>query len=330
MKRLGIYGLGRMGSNMALRLMRAGIECVVMNRSPAPVEKLREEGAIGAFSLAEFMDELPSPRAIWIMVPASVVDDVIEQMLPHLMEGDILIDGGNTHYPDDIRRARDLSRKGVAYVDVGTSGGIWGLERGYCLMIGGDPEPIARLTPIFEALAPGGEGPEPESRGFLHCGGSGAGHFVKMVHNGIEYGIMQSYAEGFNLMHQAASGIAYASEHSERLLKRNADHSAFQLPLPQIAELWRHGSVIGSWLLDLTALALKEDPKLSQFSGHVSDSGEGRWTIQAAVEAGVPSPVLAAALFARFSSRGNGDYANRLLSAMRMQFGGHKEPTIGE
>jgi len=313
---LGMIGVGRMGANMSRRLLRAGHDVAAFDRSPEVVTALTGEGVVATASLKELAAALTAPRSIWIMVPAEFVEATIDALAPHLAPGDVVIDGGNSHYLDDAKRAERLGARGIEYVDVGTSGGVWGLERGYCLMIGGGHETIARLDPIFAALAPGinaaprrhpdsGE-PSPAERGYLHCGSHGAGHFVKMVHNAIEYGLMAAYAEGFNLLQQGPG---------------------FQFDLPAIAEVWRRGSVVGSWLLDLTAAALETDPKLQQFAGRVSDSGEGRWTAHTAIDAAVPMPVLAAALFSRFSSRGEENFANRLLSAMRAQFGGHKEPS---
>lgn len=330
---LGIIGLGRMGGNMARRLMRAQHRVVVHDRDDRAVVALAKDGASAATSVKAMANALETPRAIWIMVPASVVDTVIADLVPHLEPGDIIIDGGNSRYHDDLRRARTLAERGLRYVDVGTSGGVWGLDRGYCLMIGGDAEVVAHLDPIFRALAPGKDAAPPTEgapltsstaeEGYLHCGPAGAGHFVKMVHNAIEYGLMAAYAEGFNLMHRANAGHEPQTDTPVPL----DDPARFQydLDIAAIAELWRRGSVVGSWLLDLTAHALREHPKLDDFAGRVSDSGEGRWTAHAAVELGVPMPVLAAALFQRFASRGEGDFANRVLSAMRMGFGGHTE-----
>ena len=313
---LGVIGLGRMGANIARRLMRAGHQCVVHDLSGDAVDLLAGEGAMGAKTLDAFVKRLSAPRAIWIMVPADAVEATLAKLEPLLVSGDIVIDGGNSHYPDDIRRARSLAARGIHYVDVGTSGGVWGLTEGYCLTIGGDEAIVRRLEPIFTSLSPsplgGGSSPSPlgEGRGeggYLHCGPAGAGHFAKMVHNGIEYGVMAAYAEGFNLLQSGGT------EH-------------YKIDVAQVAEVWRHGSVVRSWLLDLIARALAKDPKLAAFEGFVSDSGEGRWTLKAAVDASVPAPVLSAALFARFASRGEDDFANRLLSAMRREFGGHQEP----
>ncbi len=333
---LGMIGLGRMGANMVRRLIKKGHNCVVFDRSPKAVEELVKEKATGAASLAELVEKLAEPRAIWLMVPAAVVDDTIADLLPHLEAGDILIDGGNSYYVDDIRRAKDLTPQKIHYVDVGTSGGVWGLERGYCMMIGGETEVIKRLDPIFATLAPGmGDIPHTVGRdktdgtseqGYLHCGPNGAGHFVKMVHNGMEYGIMAAYAEGLAILRAANVGKqANAAADAETTPLRDAEHYQYDLNLRDIAEVWRRGSVIASWLLDLTANALLEDPSLSKFAGHVSDSGEGRWTIKAAIDEAVPVPVLTSALYERFSSRGEADFANKLLSAMRYQFGGHIE-----
>jgi 6-phosphogluconate dehydrogenase len=337
---LGMIGLGRMGGNMVKRLLRHQQECVVFDQSPKAVAELAKEGATPAASLAEFAAKLAKPRAVWLMVPAAVVDASIESLLPVLEPGDIIIDGGNSYYIDDIRRAEELAKKGIHYVDVGTSGGVFGLDRGYCMMIGGEPEVVGRLTPIFSSLAPGrgdiGRTPGREGvggtaeQGYLHCGPNGAGHFVKMVHNGIEYGLMAAYAEGFGILHAAGIGKRDRAADAETAPLRNPEHYRYDLDLRDISEVWRRGSVISSWLLDLSAAALARDQKLSEFGGRVSDSGEGRWTIQAAVEASVPTPVLSAALFQRFSSRGEADFQNKLLSAMRFQFGGHVEVPHGE
>lgn len=331
---LGMIGLGRMGANMVRRLMKGGVDCVVHNRTEAPIRQLASEGARPAFSLTELVERLAPPRHIWMMIPAAHVDNLIERVAPLLSAGDTLIDGGNSYYKDDLRRASRLTELGIHYVDVGTSGGVWGLERGYCLMIGGEAAPIQRLTPVFQALAPGvaaaprtrddGE-PTPAEQGWLHCGPTGAGHFVKMVHNGIEYALMAAYAEGFNLLRHANVGKGEREQDAETAPLGDPLAFQYDFDLPQIAELWRRGSVIGSWLLDLTARALHDSPELADFSGHVSDSGEGRWTNIAAIEAGVPAHVLSAALFDRFNSRGEADFANKLLSAMRFQFGGHHE-----
>ncbi|HEU5101374.1 MAG TPA: decarboxylating 6-phosphogluconate dehydrogenase [Roseiflexaceae bacterium] len=336
---LGMIGLGRMGANMARRLMRAGHRCVVYDVAPAAVQALVGEGADGGESLADFVAKLATPRAIWLMVPAGIVDATLADLLPLLAPGDMVIDGGNSYYHDDLRRAAELKPRGLHYVDVGTSGGVWGLERGYCLMIGGEPEVVQRLDPIFAALAPGvgaaARTPGREAvggtaeQGYLHCGPNGAGHFVKMVHNGIEYGIMAAYAEGFNILEHANIGKQGHAIDAETTPLRHPEHYQFDINVADVAELWRRGSVIDSWLLDLTALALLKSPDLANFSGHVSDSGEGRWTVMAAIEEAVPAPVLSAALFARFSSRGEDDFAEKLLSALRYEFGGHVERAPG-
>jgi 6-phosphogluconate dehydrogenase len=332
---LGIVGLGRMGANIARRLMRRGHECVVFNRSPGPVQELVKENAIGAASLRDLAGKLGKPRIVWLMVPAAVVDNMIADIVPFLDAGDILIDGGNSYYIDDLRRARELVAKGIHYLDVGTSGGVKGLERGYCLMIGGEADAVARLDPIFAALAPGAghiaRTPGRENvggtaeRGYLHCGPNGAGHFVKMVHNGIEYGIMAAYAEGLGILRNANVGKQQAGIDAETTPLRYPEHYQYDLNLADITELWRRGSVIASWLLDLSATALLRDPGLSRFEGRVSDSGEGRWTIKAAIDEAVPAPVLTTALYERFSSRGHAEFADKLLSAMRYEFGGHQE-----
>jgi 6-phosphogluconate dehydrogenase len=333
---LGMIGLGRMGANMVRRLERHGHRCVVYDVSPGAVEALTSENVVGVSSVAELAQSLSPPRAFWMMVPAAVVDRTVADLLPHLKPGDIVVDGGNSHYADDIRRAHALAANAVYYVDVGTSGGVWGLERGYCMMIGGAQDAIRSLTPIFAALAPG-RGDIPRTRGqtgsdsstaeegYLHCGPSGAGHFVKMIHNGIEYGLMAAYAEGFAILKAANIGQVERVSDAETTPLHEPEHYRYDFDLPRIAELWRRGSVIGSWLLDLTAAALAQDPELGGFSGRVSDSGEGRWTIKAAIDEGVPAHVLSAALFERFSSRGQADFADRLLSALRYQFGGHVE-----
>ncbi len=332
---LGMIGLGRMGGNMVRRLLRGGHECVVFDANAANVASLAGEGATGSQSLDDFIGKLKTPRAIWLMVPAGAVDAMEAEIAPRLQSGDILIDGGNSYYIDDIRRAKDLSARGIRYVDVGTSGGVWGLERGYCLMIGGAPDAVTHLDPIFKTLAPGrgslartpgrnGTAGTAEE-GYLHCGPPGAGHFVKMVHNGIEYGLMAAYAEGMNILRHANVGKAGRGVDAETAPLRDPEHYQYDFNLPDVAEVWRRGSVIASWLLDLTAAALVDQPDLQGFSGHVSDSGEGRWTITAAIEESTPVPVLSAALYERFSSRGEADFANRLLSAMRYQFGGHVE-----
>ena len=332
---LGMIGLGRMGANMVRRLLRAGHECVAFDVFPKAVEALAKEQAVGAASLQDFVQKLKKPRAVWLMVPAAVVDKTIADLLPLLDKDDILIDGGNSYYIDDIRRAKELTPKGIHYVDVGTSGGVWGLERGYCMMIGGEPEVVRRLDPIFTTLAPGqGDIPRTPGRdkiggtaeqGYLHCGPNGAGHFVKMVHNGIEYGIMASYAEGMGILQNANIGKRTHEIDAETTPLRDPQHYQYDLNLRDIAEVWRRGSVIASWLLDLTATSLVEDAELSKFEGRVSDSGEGRWTIKAAIDEAVPAPVLTTALFGRFSSRGEADFQDKLLSAMRFQFGGHLE-----
>ena len=331
---LGMIGLGRMGSNMVRRLQRGGHRCVVYDLSEDAVAVMVGQGATGTHTLEAFVAALTPPRAAWIMVPAAFVDATIAQLAPLLAAGDVIIDGGNSFYRDDIDRAAALAPK-IDYVDVGTSGGVYGLDRGFCLMVGGNDEAVASLAPIFDTLAPGlasaprtagRTGPAaPEETGWLHCGPSGAGHFVKMVHNGIEYGLMGAYAEGFNILNQAGIGLLDQSHDAETTPLRDPQYYRFHIDAAAVAELWRRGSVVASWLLDLTAAALHEDPQLAGFRGAVSDSGEGRWTLDAAIDEGVPAPVLAAALFSRFSSRGNADYANRLLSAMRKQFGGHAE-----
>ena len=332
---LGMIGLGRMGANMVRRLLRDGHRCIVFDRSPEAVKELVREKAIGSASLTDFIKKLKRPRAVWLMVPAAVVDKTISDLLSGLDAGDILIDGGNSYYVDDIRRAKELLRKKIHYVDVGTSGGVWGLERGYCIMIGGEKKIVKYLDPIFASLAPGsGDIPRTPGRrktggtaenGYLHCGPNGAGHFVKMVHNGIEYGIMAAYAEGMGILRAANVGKHQHEIDAETTPLRDPEHYQYDLNLHDVAEVWRRGSVIASWLLDLTANALAEDEDLSKFAGRVSDSGEGRWTIKAAIDEAVPAPVLTTALYARFSSRGEADYANKLLSAMRFQFGGHQE-----
>jgi len=338
---IGMIGLGRMGANMVRRLIRKGHSCVVFNRSPQAVNELVREKAIGATSPADVVMKLEKPRAIWLMVPAAVVDDTIAELSPHLEAGDILIDGGNSYYIDDLRRAKELAAQKIHYVDVGTSGGVWGLERGYCMMIGGETEVIQRLDPIFAALAPGIDAaPRTAGRekmdgtaeqGYLHCGPNGAGHFVKMIHNGMEYGIMAAYAEGLSILRGANVGKqAKSAADAETTPLRDPEHYRYDMNLRDIAEVWRRGSVIASWLLDLTAGALLQDPNLSKFAGRVSDSGEGRWTIKAAIDEAVPAPVLTTALYERFSSRGEADFANKLLSAMRYQFGGHLEKSEGQ
>jgi len=323
---------------MVRRLLKNGHTCVVFDMSPKAVEELVQEKAVGSASLQEFAKNLQKPRAVWLMVPAAVVDKTIAGLLPHLESGDILIDGGNSYYVDDIRRAKELAPKGIHYVDVGTSGGVWGLERGYCMMIGGENDIVKHLDPIFATLAPGiGDIARTPGRdktsgtseqGYLHCGPNGAGHFVKMVHNGIEYGIMAAYAEGLGILRSANVGKQEHAIDAETTPLRNPEHYQYDLNLPDVAEVWRRGSVIASWLLDLTASALLQDPALTQFAGRVSDSGEGRWTIKAAIDEAVPTPVLTTALYERFSSRGEADFANKLLSAMRFQFGGHHEKPV--
>jgi 6-phosphogluconate dehydrogenase len=330
---LGLVGLGRMGGNMARRWLTAGHECVGFARDPAQAEALRGDGLQVATSLTELVGLLPPPRVIWIMIPAAAVDGVIDELASQLAPGDTVIDGGNSHFVDDVRRAASLAARGVHYLDVGVSGGIFGLEQGYCLMIGGDAAAAARLTPLFAALAPGSGGAPPSAgtaaHGYLHCGPSGAGHFVKMVHNGIEYGLMAAYAEGFNLLRGADAGTRAARVDAETAPRTmQGTHLAYKFDLAAIAELWRHGSVVRSWLLDLAGAALARNPSLDGFLGEVSDSGEGRWTVSTAIDAGVPVPVLATALFARFTSRNHDDFANRLLSAMRREFGGHLERTV--
>lgn len=332
---LGMVGLGRMGANMVRRLLRGGHQCAVFDLSPEAREALVREGATGASSFEDIVRKLEKPRAIWLMVPAAAVDSTLASLAPHLESGDIVIDGGNSYYADDIRRARELASKRINYVDAGTSGGVWGLERGYCLMIGGPKEAVKHLDPIFKTLSPGaGEIARTPGRerlggtaelGYLHCGPSGAGHFVKMIHNGIEYGIMAAYAEGLNILRHANAGEGKHAGDAETTPLRDPELYQYGFNLRDIAEVWRRGSVIASWLLDLTAAALAKDPSLSEFGGRVSDSGEGRWTIRAAIDEGVPVPVLATALFERFSSRGDADFADKLLSAMRYEFGGHLE-----
>jgi 6-phosphogluconate dehydrogenase len=335
---LGMIGLGRMGANMVSRLLRGGHQCVVFDTNPTIVQTLVHEGAIGASSLDEFVAKLTPPRAAWLMIPAAIVDRTLGDLTARMQPDDIIIDGGNSYYVDDIRRAQELQAKGIHYLDVGTSGGVWGLERGYCLMIGGPQHAVQRLDPIFRTLAPG-QGtivrtPDREiacgtaEEGYLHCGPEGAGHFVKMVHNGIEYGIMAAYAEGFNVLRHANVGKQKRAVDAETTPLRNPEHYQYDFHLSDIAEVWRRGSVVASWLLDLTASALFKQPDLANFSGHVSDSGEGRWTITAAIEEGCPAPVLSAALYQRFSSRGGDDFAAKVLSAMRFEFGGHVERPI--
>jgi 6-phosphogluconate dehydrogenase len=337
---IGMIGLGRMGSNMAGRLMKAGHACVVHDTRVDTVAALCAQGAVGAASFEELVSKTTRPRAVWLMVPAGAVDAVIEQLVPHLDSGDIVIDGGNSYYRDDVRRAKQLAARGLHHVDVGTSGGVAGAERGYCLMIGGEKPIVDHMTPIFSALAPGAGtaartpgrsgAHAPAEEGFLHCGPTGAGHFVKMVHNGIEYGLMAAYAEGLNVLRHANVGLQEQTLDAETTPLRDPAFYRYEMNLPEIAEVWRRGSVIGSWLLDLTAGALFQDPQLESFDGRVSDSGEGRWTLQAAIEEGVPTPVLSAALFERFASRGDAAFANQLLSAMRHAFGGHLEKPAEE
>lgn len=332
---LGMIGLGRMGANMVRRLLRGGHQCVVYDQAPKAVEEIAKEKAVGASSIQDFVSKLQKPRAIWLMVPAGVVDQSLADLLAHLEPGDIVIDGGNSYYVDDIRRAKELASKQIEYVDVGTSGGVWGLERGYCMMIGGSEAAVKRLDPVFATLAPGiGEIPRTPGReqiggtaeqGYLHCGPNGSGHFVKMVHNGIEYGMMAAYAEGLGVLRNANIGKRQHDVDAETTPLRDPEHYQYDLDLRNIAEVWRRGSVIASWLLDLTATALAKDATLSDFSGRVSDSGEGRWTIKAAIDEAVPVPVLTTALYERFTSRGESDYQDKLLSAMRFQFGGHHE-----
>jgi len=336
---LGMIGLGRMGANMVRRLQKAGHTCVVFDRSSDAVKQLASEGAAGAKSLEDFVAKLQKPRAIWLMVPAAVVDSSIAELTPKLSKDDILIDGGNSYYIDDIRRSKELASKGIHYVDVGTSGGVWGIERGYCQMIGGETNVVQHLDPIFKSLAPGrGDIPRTPGRekasgtaeeGYLHCGPSGAGHFVKMVHNGIEYGLMAAYAEGLNILKHANAGHLTHDTDAETTPLRHPEHYQYDFNLADITEVWRRGSVVASWLLDLTAISLLEQPSLERYSGRVSDSGEGRWTILAAIESAAPAPVLSASLYQRFASRGEDDFAARLLSAMRFQFGGHVEKKSG-
>jgi 6-phosphogluconate dehydrogenase len=337
---LGMIGLGRMGANLVRRLQRAGHECVVYDQHQATVEQLEGEGAVGAASLQDLVAKLEAPRAAWVMVPAAVAGRVVEELADRMAPGDVVIDGGNSYYRDDIQRAEALRSRGLHYLDVGTSGGVYGLERGFCLMIGGEAEVVARLEPLFRALAPGLEAasrtpgrsgdPPPQELGYLHCGPAGAGHFVKMIHNGIEYGLMAAYAEGLNILHHANMGTRAEQASAEAAPLRDPGFYRYDLDVAAIAELWRRGSVIGSWLLDLTAHALAQDAEVAGFSGRVSDSGEGRWTVAAAVETGVPAHVLTTALYERFASRGEADFADKLLSAMRKEFGGHEELPTGE
>jgi 6-phosphogluconate dehydrogenase len=332
---IGMIGLGRMGANMVRRLQKDGHECVVFDKNQDNVKALAKEGATGASSLEDFVAKLTPPRAAWLMVPAAAVDDTLKGLSAHMQKDDVIVDGGNSYYIDDLRRAAELKPRGVHYLDVGTSGGVWGADRGFCLMIGGEAELVRRLDPIFKTLAPGrGDIPRTPGRekaagtaeeGYLYCGPSGAGHFVKMVHNGIEYGLMQAYAEGLNVLRHANVGKATQTVDAETTPLRNPEHYQYDLNLADVSEVWRRGSVIASWLLDLTATALLAQPDLSKFSGRVSDSGEGRWTVTAAIDESVPTPVMSAALYQRFSSRGEGDFGEKLLSAMRFGFGGHLE-----
>jgi 6-phosphogluconate dehydrogenase len=336
---LGMVGLGRMGANIVRRLMRGGHECVVWTRNQATVATLAGEGATGSADLDEFVARLTPPRAAWVMVPAAATDDMIGQLAARMSAGDVIIDGGNSYYHDDLRRSKELAGKGIHYLDIGTSGGVFGLERGFCLMIGGEPDVVARLDPLFRTIAPGVQAaertpgrtgdPSPAEQGYLHCGPHGAGHFVKMVHNGIEYGIMAAYAEGLNILGHANVGSTNRDVSAETAPLRNPELYRYDIDLPAVAEVWRRGSVVASWLLDLTAHALSVSPDLAGFSGRVSDSGEGRWTLLAAIDEGVPTHVLSAALYDRFESRGESEFANRLLSAMRKEFGGHEELPTG-
>jgi 6-phosphogluconate dehydrogenase len=332
---LGMIGLGRMGANMVRRLVRSDHECVVFDLDPEAVRRLSEEGAVGAESLEDLVRKLDRPRAVWLMVPAAVVDRTLDSLVPLLEAGDAVVDGGNSYYRDDLRRSARLAQHDLDYLDTGTSGGVWGLERGYCLMIGGPDEAVSRLEPIFASLAPGVEAaprtdgregkPTTAEHGYLHCGPSGAGHFVKMVHNGIEYGVMAAYAEGLNILRNANAGTLEREVDAETAPLEHPEYYRYEIEIPEVAELWRRGSVIASWLLDLTAQVLHESPDLSGYAGRVSDSGEGRWTSIAAIEEGVPAPVLSTALYSRFASRGLDDFADKVLSAMRRQFGGHAE-----
>jgi 6-phosphogluconate dehydrogenase len=332
---LGMIGAGRMGANMALRLIKAGHECIMYDRDAGSLKRIVDQGVKGAADLGQMVAMLSAPRAVWLMVPAAIVDKVLEDVAKLLEPGDIVVDGGNSYYHDDIRRAGGLKEEGIEYVDVGVSGGVWGLERGYCMMIGGKTEAVRRLEPIFEALSPGASEiartsgrtgvPSTAEKGYLHCGPNGAGHFVKMIHNGIEYGMMAAIAEGFNILKNADIGERLEAVDAETAPLRRPEFYRYQFPLPDIAEVWRRGSVISSWLLDLTADALYKNPDLAGFAGRVSDSGEGRWTLQAAIDEGVPAPVIGSALFSRFSSRGMDDFADKVLSAMRWEFGGHRE-----
>jgi len=336
---LGMIGLGRMGASLVRRLTKDGHKCIVYDVTPAAVKKIESHDVQGAASIAELVAKLPKPRAVWVMVPAAVAGKTAEELASHMEAGDIIIDGGNSYYRDDLLRAQMLKTRGIHYIDCGTSGGVFGQERGFCLMIGGEDRIVKHLDPIFRSIAPGVEAatrtpgkkgnPGPAEHGYLHCGPTGAGHFVKMVHNGIEYGLMAAYAEGINILRNANAGKRSHDSDAETTPMRNPEYYQYELDLPGIAEVWRRGSVVSSWLLDLTAAALAEDSDLSGFSGRVSDSGEGRWTALAAIDEGVPTPVISAALFGRFASRGNADYADRLLSAMRKQFGGHEEKKEG-
>ena len=334
---LGMVGLGRMGANLVRRLMRDGHRCVVYDISPAAVQSLEAEGATGASSMEDLVAKLDQPRAIWLMLPAAIVDQTLDQLAPHLDPDDVVIDGGNSYYRDDITRAQDLATKKIHYVDCGTSGGVWGLDRGYCLMIGGEPKIVERLDPIFTTIAPGAGSVEPTPgrtraggtapEGYLHCGPNGAGHFVKMVHNGVEYGMMAAIAEGLSIIKNANAGTLSRTADAETAPLRDAWAYQYDIDVAEVAEVWRRGSVVGSWLVDLTASALARSPELAEFSGRVSDSGEGRWTVHAAVDEGVPAPVITAALYQRFESRDLGDFTDRVLSAMRSEFGGHAEKT---
>ncbi len=331
---LGMIGLGRMGSNLVRRLMRDGHHCVAYDRSPAVVKQLAGEGATGASSLEDFVAKLDKPRALWIMVPAAVVQPTLDQLVPLLDAGDMVIDGGNSYYRDDITRAKDLITRGIHFIDCGTSGGVWGLDRGYCLMIGGENEPVEHLDPIWKSIAPGESSAEPTPgrttggtapQGYLHCGPSGAGHFVKMVHNGIEYGMMSAIAEGLNIIEHAGAGRHMQEADAETTPLRDPEAYQYNIDVGEVAEVWRRGSVVGSWLMDLTADAFARSPQLDDFSGRVSDSGEGRWTVIAGIDTGVPTPVIAASLYERFQSRGNGEFGDKILSALRSEFGGHAE-----
>ena len=336
---IGMIGLGRMGANMVRRLQRGGHQCVVFDKNQDNVRSLGKEGATGAASLEDFVAKLETPRAAWLMVPAAAVDDTLHGLSGQMQKGDIIVDGGNSHYIDDIRRSKELKPRGIHYLDVGTSGGVWGLDRGFCMMIGGEAEPVRHLDPVFKTLAPGrGDVSRTPGReksastaeeGYLYCGLSGAGHFVKMVHNGIEYGLMAAYAEGLNILRHANIGKQGRTADAETTPLRNPEHYQYDLNLADVSEVWRRGSVIASWLLDLAATSLLDSPDLAKFAGRVSDSGEGRWTITAAIDESIPAPVLSAALYERFSSRGDDDFADKLLSALRYQFGGHEEKAAG-